>query len=284
MTRDSGLTRDGGVTRDSGVIRDGDVRETVSGDGTTIAFERSGEGRPVVVVGGAFNDRGTAAPIASLLAADFTVFAYDRRGRGDSGDTAPYSVDREVADLAAVIEEAGGAASVYGLSSGAALALHAAADGLPITRLALYEPPFLVAGDDTRAPTSVDIAARYAELASTGRRTEAVQLFLTTAGLPPEVVDGMREAPVWPRLEGLAHTLAYDTAILGDGSVPTDRAASVTVPTLVIDGGASPGWARRSVAALVDALPDGRLRTLDGQTHDVDPAVLAPVLVEFFAA
>lgn len=278
------MTRDSGLTRDSGVTSDGGVRETVSGDGTTIAFERSGEGRPVVVVGGAFNDRGTAAPIASLLAADFTVFAYDRRGRGDSGDTAPYSVDREVADLAAVIEEAGGAASVYGLSSGAALALHAAADGLPITRLALYEPPFLVAGDDTRAPTSVDIAARYAELASTGRRTEAVQLFLTTAGLPPEVVDGMREAPVWPRLEGLAHTLAYDTAILGDGSVPTDRAASVTVPTLVIDGGASPGWARRSVAALVDALPDGRLRTLDGQTHDVDPAVLAPVLVEFFAA
>lgn len=278
------MTRDSGLTRDSGVTSDGGVRETVSGDGTTIAFERSGEGRPVVVVGGAFNDRGTAAPIASLLAADFTVFAYDRRGRGDSGDTAPYSVDREVADLAAVIEEAGGAASVYGLSSGAALALHAAADGLPITRLALYEPPFLVAGDDTRAPTSVDIAARYAELASTGRRTEAVQLFLTTAGLPPEVVDQMREAPVWPRLEGLAHTLAYDTAILGDGSVPTDRAASVTVPTLVIDGGASPGWARRSVAALVDALPDGRLRTLDGQTHDVDPAVLAPVLVEFFAA
>jgi pimeloyl-ACP methyl ester carboxylesterase len=266
------------------VTRENGVHETFSSDGTTIAFERSGGGRPVVVVGGAFNDRRTAAPVASLLASDFAVFTYDRRGRGDSGDTEPYSVDREVEDLAAVIEEAGGAASVYGLSSGAALALHAAADGLPITRLALYEPPFLVAGDDTRAPTSVDIASRYAELASTGRRTEAVQLFLTTAGLPPEVVDQMREAPVWPRLEGLAHTLAYDTAILGDGSVPTDRAASVTVPTLVIDGGASPGWARRSVAALVDALPDGRLRTLDGQTHDVDPAVLAPVLVEFFAA
>jgi pimeloyl-ACP methyl ester carboxylesterase len=261
----------------------GTMGTTVSADGTTIAFERSGGGRPVVLVGGAFNIRATAAPLAALLASDLTVFTYDRRGRGDSGDTAPYSVAREVEDLAAVVEEAGGSAAVYGLSSGAALALRAAAEGVPVTRLALYEPPFLVVGDDTRAPTSVDLAQRYAELTAEGRRTEAVQLFLTTAGLPPEVVDDMHTQPVWPALEGLAHTLAYDTSILGDGSVPTESAATVTVPTLVIDGGASPGWARRSVAALVEALPDGRLRTLDGQTHDVDPAVLAPVLLEFFA-
>jgi pimeloyl-ACP methyl ester carboxylesterase len=260
-----------------------DVR---SQDGTRIAFERSGDGPPMVLVLGTLNDRSSAAPLAEALAPNFTVYAYDRRGRGDSGDTPPYAVDREIEDIDALISEAGGFAMVYGHSSGAVLALEAAARGLAIPKLALYEPPFVV--DDSRPPLPKDYVATLQELASSGRRGDAVAYFVTTGvGLPSEFADQMRNAPMWPALEALAPTLPYDGIIMGDTmsgrALPSEWATSVTTETLVMDGGASPAWQRTAVKALADLLPHAQRRSLEGQDHEVAPEVLAPVLVEFFA-
>jgi pimeloyl-ACP methyl ester carboxylesterase len=256
------------------------MNRVTSSDGTTIAFDRLGEGPPVILVCGGSTDRSANAPLAALLARHFTVFNYDRRGRGDSGDTAPYAVEREVEDLEALINEAGGAAFVYGTSSGAALALEAAASGLPITKLALWEPPFFLEG---RPRPPADTATTFTELVSAGRRGDAVEFFMRqVVGLPPEFVAGARNAPFWASQEALAHTLSYDATIMGDYSLPAERAAAVNIPTLVIDGGASLGFMGESADALTAALPDGRRRTLDGQEHNVDPEALAPVLEEFF--
>ena len=256
-----------------------------SADGTTIAFDRSGAGPPLILVGGALSDRQAAVPLAPLLAPTFTVLAYDRRGRGGSGDTPPYTVAREVEDLAALIEDAGGAAFVFGHSSGAALALKAVAGGLPIPMLALYEPPFIV--DDSRTPVPDDYMAHLQELVAAGRRGDAVAYFMTEGvGVPPEIVEQMRQAPMWPGLEALAHTIAYDCMVMGDQMagrpLPPSWSSSSTVPTLVMDGGNSPAWARHAVAALADILPRAERRTLEGQDHGPAPDVLAPVLEAFF--
>jgi len=258
------------------------MEKVTSSDGTTIAFDRMGDGPPVILVCGGSTDRMSNAPLAALLAQNFTVLNYDRRGRGDSGDTAPYAVEREVEDIDAMITAAGGSASLYGTSSGAALALEAAASGLAITKLALWEPPFIL--DESRRPPA-DTATTYSELVSAGRRGDAVEFFMSkVVGLPAEFVAQARNAPFWQAQEALAHTLAYDATIMGDYSLPTERAAAVTVPTVVMDGGASFAGMGESAQALADALPDGQRRTLEGQSHDVDPAVLAPALAEFFKA
>jgi pimeloyl-ACP methyl ester carboxylesterase len=257
-----------------------------SKDGTTIAFDRSGEGPAIVLVGGALSDRSAAFPLAARLAPRFTTIAYDRRGRGDSEDRAPYAVDREVEDIEALILAVGGSALVFGHSSGAVLALEAART-LPdrIPKLALYEPPFIV--DDSRPPLPEAYSARLDELVSTGRRGDAVELFMTTGpGVPAEAVAQMRQEPFWPSMEAVAHTLAHDGTVMGNamsGSPsPLERWASVAVPALVMDGGASPDWQRHAVLALVDVLPDARHRTLEGQDHGPDTEVLAPALEEFF--
>lgn len=253
-----------------------------SKDGTAIAFDRSGDGPPVILVCGASTDRMANAPLAKLLAEHFTVFNYDRRGRGDSGNTKPYAVEREVEDLGAVIAAAGGSAFVYGTSSGAALALEAAASGLPIGKLALWEPPYVL--DESRRPPT-DQAERYDEMISAGRRGDAVEYFMTkVVGLPPEFVAEARNAPFWQAQEALAHTLAYDATVMGDYSLPAERAAAVTAPTLVMAGGASFPFMRETAQALTDFIPAGQHRVLEGQEHNVDPAVLAPVLTEFFKA
>jgi pimeloyl-ACP methyl ester carboxylesterase len=259
------------------------MRNVRSRDGTTIAFDRSGEGPPVILVGGAFNDRSAVAPLAAQLERHFTAVAYDRRGRGESGDASGYAVDREVDDLEALIVDAGGSAFVYGQSSGAVLALEAAARGLPITKLALFEPPYIVDGSRPRPPE--DLATQLAELTSSGRRDDAVELFITKAvGLPADAVDEMRAAPMWPALEGVAHTLAYDTHIMGAGNrLPTERLASVTVPTLVVDSAGSPAWLREAAQAVAETLPEARRRTLEGQFHEVAVEVLGPAVEEFFA-
>jgi alpha-beta hydrolase superfamily lysophospholipase len=257
------------------------MNTVTSSDGTTIAFDRSGEGPAVILLCGGSTDRSANAPLAALLARHFTVFNYDRRSRGDSGDTAPYAVEREVEDLEALINEAGGSAFVYGTSSGAALVLEAAASGLPIAKLALWEPPFIL--DEGRRPPA-DTATTFTELVSEGRRGDAVEYFMSkVVGLPPEFVAYARTQPFWASQEALAHTLAYDATIMGDYSLPIGRAAAVTAPTLVIDGGASFPFIGESAAALEAALPDGRRRTLEGQTHDVAPETLAPVLEEFYS-
>ena len=252
-----------------------------SSDGTTIAFDRLGEGPPVILVCGQSTDRSSNAGVAALLAPDFTVFNYDRRGRGDSGDTPPYAVEREVEDIDALIHEAGGSAFVYGMSSGAALALEAAASGLAITKLALWEPPFSL--DESHRPPE-DLVERYNEMIAAGRRGDVIEFFMAkVVGLPPEFVAHARTQPFWQVQEALAHTLVYDTILLGDGSLPVERAAAVTAPTLVITGGASFPFMRETARALADVIPDARHRTLEGQEHNVDPEALAPVLEEFFA-
>ncbi|MEW6059416.1 MAG: alpha/beta hydrolase [Actinomycetota bacterium] len=261
------------------------MRTVTSRDGTTIAFDRVGEGPPIILVGGALSDRSSAGPLSAHLASDFTVVAYDRRGRGDSGDTPPYAVEREIEDISALIREAGGSAFALGHSSGAVLALEAAAHGLAIMKLALYEPPFIV--DDSRPPLPEDYVARLAELMAADRRGDAVEYFMTTGpNIPPDAVRQMRTGPMWTALERLAHTLAYDGAIMGDTMwgkpLPTERWSSVAIPTIVMDGGDSPQWQRNAVQALVEILPGARHRTLEGQTHSAAPEVLARALKEFF--
>ncbi len=254
-----------------------------SKDGTTIAFDRLGDGPPVVLVCGGSVDRMSNAALAALLGSDFRVFNYDRRGRGDSGDTLPYAVEREVEDIDAVVSAAGGSAHLFGASSGAALALEAARQlGDKITKLALWEPPFIL---DENARPPADQVEQYDTMIAEGRRGDAVEYFMSqVVRLPAEFVAFARIQPFWASTEALAHTLAYDAAIMGDYSLPIDRAAAVKAPTLVIAGGADFPWMRETAQALADALSDGQTRTLEGQGHNVDPEVLAPVLVEFFQA
>ena len=262
------------------------MKQVMSKDGTAIAFDRSGKGPAIILVGGAFQHRAIdpkTAQLAAFLAQHFTVFHYDRRGRGDSSDTQPYAVEREVEDLDALIKEAGGSAFVFGMSSGAALAIEAAARGLVITKLAFYEPPFN-SGDATGRQASENYTRQLTALLTEGRRGDAVALAMTTWGAPAEAIAGMRQTPVWSLFESVAPTLAYDNAIMGDGSIPAERLASIRVPTLVIDGGASPAFMHNAAQVVAHALPNAKLRTLEGQTHDVAPEVLAPVLEKFFAA
>ncbi|MFJ6633183.1 alpha/beta fold hydrolase [Streptomyces sp. NPDC091376] len=257
------------------------TRGTVkSQDGTAIAYERRGDGPPLVLVSGALATAADEAPLASLLAHRFSVISYDRRGRGGSGDTAPYAVEREVEDLAAVVEEAGGSVSVHGTSSGGALALEAAAAGLPMVQLSVYEPPFVT--DPAGREATAAHRARLEDLLARDRRGDALELFLTDV-LAPGVLGGLRRSPLWAELEALAHTLVYDHAVLGDARVPAERLREVTARVMVVDGGASPSWQRETVRAVSEALPRGRHRTLTGQTHEVAPHVLAPVLEGFFA-
>jgi pimeloyl-ACP methyl ester carboxylesterase len=247
-----------------------------SKDGTSIAFDQAGCGPAIILVVGAFNDRATGVPLARFLDRNFTVFNYDRRGRGESGDVAPYAIEREIEDLEALIAQAGGSAGVFGYSSGAILSLRAAAHGLAISRLALYDPP----------PTGAKaghLAPHLTELIAAGRRGDAVELFQTEAvGIPAAVVAQMRHAPFRPALEKMAHTLVYESTILQ--ALPTGLIASVRAPTLVIDGEKSPEVLRHASQSLAEALPTGRYRTLEGQSHDIVPAVVAPVLEEFFLA
>jgi pimeloyl-ACP methyl ester carboxylesterase len=256
------------------------MERVTSKDGTTIAFERLGSGPPVVLVCGGSVDRTADAAIAQELASHFTVFNYDRRGRGDSGDTLPYAIEREVEDIDAVIGAAGGSAFLWGSSSGAVLALIAAESAAPITKLALWEPPFVPEGVP-RPPE--DQVSQYETMIAEGRRGDAVEYFMTKViGMPAEVVAGARTQPWWAATEALAHTLAYDARIMGDYSIPNDLVASVKVPTMVIAGGADFPWMRQTAETLAAALPDGQVRILVGEGHDVDPGVLAPVLTEFF--
>ncbi len=254
-----------------------------SKDGTTIAYDRVGQGPALILVGGAFQHRAIdprTTQLAALLAPHLTVFHYDRRGRGDSGDTAPYAIEREVEDLEALINESGRSAFMFGMSSGGVLALEAAARGLAITKLALYELPFNL--DDNARRASENYTQQLTALLAENRRGDAVALAMTTWGAPAEAVAGMRQTPIWSLFESVAPTLAYDNAIMKDGSVPTDAAKAVKVPTLVLDGGNSPAFMKYAADALAKVLPNARRRTLEGQAHDVAPEVLAPVLEEFY--
>jgi pimeloyl-ACP methyl ester carboxylesterase len=258
---------------------------TLSKDGTPIAFDRIGNGPPVILIDGALCYRGIgqSGQLAELLARYFTVFTYDRRGRGGSGDTAPYVVEREIEDIAALLSEAGGAAFLWGMSSGAVLALEAASRLSGIKKLALYEAPFIV--DGSRSTPERDWV-RIAEALAANRRSEAVKLFLKSVGVPAFFIAVMPLMPMWSKLKAIAHTLPYDGTIVGDNQrgkpLPAGRWASVTVPALVMDGGKSPAWMRQGNRSLADVLRNARYQTIEGQTHVLKPKVHAPILVEFF--
>ncbi len=260
------------------------MQTVTSKDGTRIAFDRSGEGPALILVDGALCSRnfGPMGPLAALLAPHFTVYTYDRRGRGESGDTPPFAVEREVEDIEALINAAGGSAFVYGISSGAALAFEAARR-LPtkITKLAMYEAPYSLDADRIRGFTAY--RAQLGEVLAEGRRGDVVELFMRLVGASDEGVAGMRQSPVWPVFEAVAPTLPYDAAAMGDSTVPTGKAAEVTIPALVMAGGETFPFIQASADALAGALPKGQRRTLEGQTHEVAAEALAPVLVEFFS-
>jgi pimeloyl-ACP methyl ester carboxylesterase len=254
-----------------------------SADGTMIAFERSGQGPALVLVTGVLTDRTVTRPVATELAARFTVYAYDRRGRGSSGDTAPYSAEREIEDLAAVIGAAGGSALVFGHSSGAVLALEAAASGLAITKLAAFEPPYLT--DASRRRPADDLAGRLAAQIASGQRAETIRLFWAEGpGFDAKTIALMEASPMWPGLLALAHTVPYDAALCGPGMrMPADRMAAIRIPVLLLDDGPSADCARHTMQALAEAIPDARRVTLDGQGNGAADDALVPVLTDFFS-
>jgi pimeloyl-ACP methyl ester carboxylesterase len=259
-----------------------------SRDGTPIAFDRIGAGPAVIVVDGAlcYRASGPSAPVARLLAEHFTVYTYDRRGRGDSGDAVePYSIDREVEDLVALINLAGGTAFLFGTSSGAVLALEAASRGAGVTKLALYEAPFIV--DGSHPPLPPDFLARLKEAVRSDRRGDAVKMFLRLVGLPAIAVAVMRFLPVWSKLTAVAHTLPYDISVVGPyqqgRALPANQWSGATMATLAIDGGKSPGWIRNGMRALAGVLPNATYQTLPGQTHMVNAKIVVPELAAFFA-
>ncbi len=261
--------------------------DTVSSrDGTTIAYEKAGDGPALILVDGALtvHSSGDKAELVKLLAPHFTVYGYDRRGRGASGDTQPYAVDREIDDIEALIDCAGEPVFLYGHSSGATLALRAAARlGGRVSKIVLYEAPH---NGDPAAQRSWDEYLRELEqLLDDGRGGDAVALFMRFVGMPGEQVDAMRRAPFWPGMQAIAPTLAYDhAAIIGEQwAPPTDLAAGVSVPALAIAGDASLPFMPGTAQALGNAMPLGHVLVLEGQTHNVDPAVLAPVLIDFLA-
>jgi pimeloyl-ACP methyl ester carboxylesterase len=262
------------------------VTTTHSRDGTAIAYDMKGSGPLLVLVDGALCTRsiGPGRGLARLLAGDFTVVNYDRRGRGDSADAAEYAAEREVEDLEAVIEACGGDAFVFGQSSGAVLALNTAARLPRITRLALYEAPLIV--DDTRPPTGPEYRRQLTELLDRGKRGAAVRLFLRLVGLPRVLIGGMRLTPLWPKLKAIAHTLPYDSLITTEHqrglSGSLHRWSGIDQPALVLCGGKSPVWMRNGMSALAGTLPHATYRTLNGQTHNLRPKVVAPELAQFF--
>lgn len=259
------------------------MESVISRDGTRIAFDRYGKGPPMIVVGGAMSqkDFGPFAKLGGLLSDRFCTIVYDRRGRGDSTDTSPYAVEREVEDLDAVIRGVGGSAFVWGWSSGAALALTAAAQGVEMRKLAVYEPPYMVGTEGHRPPK--DHEAQLRALVAAGRRGDAVMFFLVDMiGMPWIFASMMKVLPFWRKLKANAHTLPYDAAIMGDFTFPERRVAAIRVPTLIMAGEKSEKVLRNAAQAVAQTLPGVEHRMLKGQTHNISMKVLAPELKRFF--
>ena len=256
-----------------------------SADGTDIAYELLGSGPPVIVVAGTNCDATVARPLAKALAEHHTVINYDRRGRGASGDAAPYSVAKEIDDLSALLDQVGGSARAYGHSSGAGLVLLAAARGLPFSRLVLHEPPYVA--DEGQARQSRVYAATLERLLADGRPSDAAALFMARVGTPSEVVADMRTQPWWSRMEGLAPTLSYDSQVMGypttGGTVPLDLVQTVVASTLVLSGEASGEQMTTVAQRIAELLPHGRHHVLLGQGHVVPAQILVPVVTQHFA-
>jgi pimeloyl-ACP methyl ester carboxylesterase len=253
-----------------------------SADGTRIAYDEEGEGPPLVLVTGALTDRGSPKSLAARLAGSFRVFSYDRRGRGKSTDSWPYAIEREIEDLEAIVEVAGGSAFVFGHSSGAILALYAAAHGSPITKLVAYEPPLI--DDSLRPRSAADLLFRLEETLVDGKRDPAVDLFLTEAlGVSDEGLAAIKAGPTWQPMRALAHTLPYDVTLSNKQALPPGVMAKIEIPILLAAGGASPQWARTVITELAAEIPNAETVVLDGQNHGVTDDAIVPVLEKFFS-
>jgi pimeloyl-ACP methyl ester carboxylesterase len=268
------LKLNGGNTR-----RRSGMDTVISRDGTTLAYDRVGSGPALIFVPGVFNLRDTCAPIAAELAGSFTSYTYDRRARGQSTNVRPYAVEREVEDLQAILAVAGGSAAVFGFSSGAVLALYAAAAGVPIERLFLYEPPFRFAGEP---PPSPDLPERLQRMVDEGRGADVVTTFqLEGIGLPPDMVAGIRQAPFFPALEAMAQSVVHDAVLTTTLPVPTPEMASVEAPTVVMRGGRTWPLLATAAAGLASLLPNARLEVVEGASdHGLDPVSTAAAIRE----
>jgi pimeloyl-ACP methyl ester carboxylesterase len=262
------------------------MQTVTSRDGTKIAYDKSGTGPAVILITGALATRSNHAKLAQALSADFTVYNYDRRGRGDSGDTRPYAVEREIEDIDALIDEAGGSAYLHGISSGACLALEAAAAlGKKVKKLSIYEPPY----DEAEGASEKWAAYRdqLNQLIAADRRGDAIEFHMKFVGVPDSVMTGMKASPNWPGMKDLAPTIAYDIAVVGDNrSIPVDRVASIKASTIVMDGGNSlkpMPFMRVSADKLGKTIPNAQRRTVEGEAHNVNEQVLAPILKEFYS-
>ncbi|MDQ3156077.1 MAG: alpha/beta hydrolase [Actinomycetota bacterium] len=263
------------------------MNTVASDDGTSIAYDVLGDGPAVIIVGGATCTRGVTAPLAAALGEHCRVINYDRRGRGDSEDRSvhpPFLVEREIEDLAALIKAHGGRAAIYGHSSGAALALHATLGGIGVDRLVMHDAPYNLPGSEQHGR---DWDARLHEMLAAGRPGDAVAAFLQIVGMPDEMIDGIRQSPMWPGMEAVGPSLAYDSAAMGDssgGTVPVDLLARVDVPALVLVGGDDYGFMIDVAKQLADGIPDGRMEHMVGAAHDVGPEVVVPRLAPFLSA
>lgn len=269
------------------VAEDRSARLTViSKDGTEIAYETWGEGPALIAVGGATCDRALMRPTAEAFGRYFATINYDRRGRGDSGDTAPYAVEREIEDIAALIDEAGGSVHLYGHSSAAGLVLHSVAAGLPVEKFILHDPPYSP-DDESSQAAARGFAQDIRDLLGQDKRAEAIEMFVRGTGLPDDVIDEMRETPRWPGLMALAPTLAYDSAVMGDlekgAAIPEALTARVMRPGLVLVGSESPPFMIEVSRRLAYLLPQGDHRVIEGQDHVVEPDVLAPIVAAFLS-
>jgi pimeloyl-ACP methyl ester carboxylesterase len=257
------------------------MQAAFSRDGTRLAFEVGGSGPVLVMVNGALSDRLSVAPFRPTLEPHFTVIGYDRRGRGDSGDTAPYAPEREIEDLAAVIQASAAPAFVFGHSSGGILALRAAASGVAMRRLAVNEPPLILPG--TRPLPPAEGIARLGALLASGDREAALRHFLLDhVGLPEVALQRLASSPLWPRMLALAHTTPYDAALSGTSPFSPSSFASLAVHTLVLQGTASFPWIIATARKIAETLPHAELAQLEGQPHSPAPDVLAPALIRFF--
>jgi pimeloyl-ACP methyl ester carboxylesterase len=255
----------------------------ISKDGTRIAYHKTGSGPVIILVDGAFcsKDFGPMAKLAPLLSKSFTTISYDRRARGESGDTKPYSVAREIEDIEALIKIAGGQASLFGISSGAILCIHAVAAGVNVNKIALLEPPY-VGNKNGKRPA--DAVQQLSRMIAENKKGDAVKFYLTKViGVPAIFAFILRLTPNWPKMKAIAPSLPYDAAICGDFNLPVKQLASIKLPAIVIDSTKSPAMLRDAVKAVADALPNGKQISLNGKVHDVPPEILVPALTEFFS-
>ena len=262
------------------------MEKVISNDGTSIAFGKTGQGPALVLVDGAFcySKYGVTPELVPLLSDHFTVYYYDRRGRGESSDTEPYSVEKEVEDLKKIIEQAGKEPFICGFSSGACLVLQTIAKGIKVKKIALFEPPYVANSHlDTAPPDDAEITLK--NLVKQGKRSDAVKYFMTkVTGMPGLFVFLFKQfgKSMWTKNELVAHTLSYDVAIMGNYSVPKEIAASINVPAIVIGGEKSPGNLRNAIETVAQSIPKSQMMLLKGQSHNVSMKVLAPCLIDFF--